>query len=499
MKISKILMSLFSSHEIILSSFSVPEKLQYIIFCFRSSFSHSTLSVFVCAHYIYQKITVFFAKTSVIAPFLLFFGVHLAHAIDWQAQAGSEIKVMLSEHPWTSALRDNLAEFEEMTGIKVTIDSFAEDLYTDRMNLAVRSKNNLVDVYMVQMDHAIFAQYEAGVIAPLDMYLNDSSKTEADYDLADYPPSFLQGAQFPVAAEDGELYAIPISFETFILFYNKDLVAQYLDGHVPTTMDGLINAAQKVTQAGNGRLYGTAMRGKRSAELVDTMTSIVLNSWGGQEATLPYNFWFDGSFDNPRFDDERITQGLTHYAELLKAGAPASLAYGWEDASLFFSQGRSAFFIDASVFGPGFEDAATSSIAGSVGYAPMPAAQGERSYSGHWAWGISIAQNSQQKDAAWAFVQWATGKKMTARLGVATGGAPRDSAWDDPAYVGALNPDYVAAVKAQMQYTRPTSVFHHSWNDVVLRLVDAIHQIYQGMAPQEAAASVQRDVAAIIH
>jgi len=34
-----------------LMTFSKPEKSQYIFFCFRSSFPHSTLRVFMCAHY----------------------------------------------------------------------------------------------------------------------------------------------------------------------------------------------------------------------------------------------------------------------------------------------------------------------------------------------------------------------------------------------------------------------------------------------------------------
>ena len=83
---------------------------------------------------------------------------------------------------------------------------------------------------------------------------------------------------------------------------------------------------------------------------------------------------------------------------------------------------------------------------------------------------------------------------MTAALGVATGGAPRDSAWADAGYVKALNPDYVAAVKTQMQHTRATSVFRQGWNDVVLLIVDSIHQIYQGTSPEDAVALKPGDI-----
>ncbi len=417
-----------------------------------------------------------------------------AYAIDWKQQSGQEITVLLSEHPWTAELRKHVGEFEAQTGIKVKIDAFAEDLYSDRMNLAVRSADSVADVYMIQMDSALYTQWEAGVVEPLTPYLEDAARTDADYDLADYPEGFRAGASFPVGGPEPQLYAIPISFEAYTLFYNKDLVATYLDGKVPATMDELIAAASEISAKGEGKIFGASMRGKRSAELVDTMTGIVLDAWGSEPADLPYNIWFDGDWSKPRFDDPRIARGLSYYAGLLKAGPPSALSYGWEDASRFFSQGNAAFFVDASVFGPGFEDAKNSAIAGKVGYAPLPASTGDTGYSGHWSWGISIAKNSPKKDAAWLFVQWATNKKMTAALGVATGGAPRDSSWADADYVKALDAGYVAAVKTQMQHTRPTSVFRQGWNDVVLMIVDAIHQIYQGASPEDAVAELQTNV-----
>ena len=97
------------------------------------------------------------------------------------------------------------------------------------------------------------------------------------------------------------------------------------------------------------------------------MTGVVLNDWAGAPADLPYNLWFDGSWDKPRFNDPKIAKGLAHYAGLLKAGPENALSFGWEDATRYFAQGKAAFFIDASVFGPGFEDPAKALVAGKVG------------------------------------------------------------------------------------------------------------------------------------
>lgn len=431
-------------------------------------------------------LTLTLALTSVALP---------AFAFDWKAQSGQEITVMVSENPWTNGLREHLAEFESQTGIKVNLSAFAEDLYSDRMNLAVRSTEPVADAYMVQMDSALFEQWNADAVEPLTPYISDPNKTDVSYDLEDYPVGFRAGASFPVGDPASQLYSIPISFETYILFYNKDLVAKYLDGKVPATMDDLMTAAAKVSAAGNGEDLGASMRGKLSAELVDTMTGIVFDAWGGEEIKLPENVWFDGDWTKPRFNDPKITTGLSYYAGLLKAGPPSVMSYGWEDASRFFADGHAAFFVDASVFGPSFESPESSKVSGKVGYAPLPPSAGDIGYSGHWSWGLSIPKNSQKKDAAWLFVQWATGKAMTAEFGKKTGGAPRLSSWADDGYKAALNPEYIAAVQTQMQNTRPTSVFREGWSEVVLQIVDTIQQIAGGADPQEATSALQDQLA----
>ncbi len=419
-------------------------------------------------------------------------------AFDWRQAEGTEITLLASEHPWTAGVREHLAEFEELTGIKVNVTAFAEDLYLDRANLAIRSTEPVADVFMSLMDAAIYEQWNVGGVAPLTPFLNDAALTDPDYDYGDFSPAMLLGASFPPGDPAAQQYAIPISMETYILFYNKDLVDTYLGGKVPATMPELIAAAQTVTDAAGGAAFGSVMRGQRSASLVDTMTSVVLNAWGEAEAPLPYNIWFDNAWDKPRFDDPRIATGLSNYAGLLKAGPENALSFGWEDASRYFAQGKAAFFVDASVFGPSFEDKANSAVAGKVGYAPMPSASGDVSVSGHWAWGLSMAENSQKKNAAWLFMQWATSKDMDAKFGLKTGGATRNASWANPEYKAGFAPGYVEAVSKQLEHTRPTMVFREGWSEVVLVIVDAIHAIYGGEDPASAAATLQSVAPAVL-
>ena len=272
---------------------------------------------------------------------------------------------------------------------------------------------------MSLMDAAVFEQWKVGGVASLTPFLNDAALTSPDYDYADFSPAHAARARaFRPATRRPSSSRIPISMETYILFYNKALVDQHLGGKVPATMPELIAGAQTVTDAAGGEAFGSVMRGQRSASLVDTMTGVVLNAWGEEPAPLPYNIWFDGAWEKPRFDDPRIATGLAHYAGLLKAGPENALAFGWEDASRYFAQGQGRLLRRRQRLRSGLRGCRElgRSRARSA-TRRMPPTEGDVSYSGHWAWGLSMAENSPKKEAAWLFMQWATSKDMDAAFG----------------------------------------------------------------------------------
>lgn len=411
-------------------------------------------------------------------------------SFNWKRFSGKQITLLLDEHPWTDALKPLVVDFEAETGIKVNLQTFAEDLYYDKAELALRSKKAVADVFFLSMDSTGYEQWQAKLLSPLTPYLKDPSMTDSAYDVADYPEGFRVGASYPLNDPATQLYGIPITFETYILFYNKDLVAKYLGGKLPTSMSELIADAKKVTQAAKGQAYGSIVRGVRSDTIMDTFTGVIFDSWGSEPSPLPYNVWYDGDFAKPRFTDPRIVEGLSNYAALMKYGPPNIQAIDWNEANQLFSQGKVAFYVDASLFGPTFEDKEKSQIAGKVGYMPLPpTAKG--SMTGHWMWGLGIPANSQNKEAAWYFIQWATTKARDAKIGSTTGGAPRLSTWADKTYTAALNAEYVAAVQKAMQNSRPTGVFSDTWKEVGIEVVDAMQAIYGGEPPAKACAELQ--------
>ena len=57
--------------------------------------------------------------------------------------------------------------------------------------------------------------------------LNDSNATAADYDVNDFPSGFLNATNFP-GGPGSNYYCIPMSFESYIVFYNKDIFSRCL-------------------------------------------------------------------------------------------------------------------------------------------------------------------------------------------------------------------------------------------------------------------------------
>lgn len=421
-------------------------------------------------------------------------GVAKAEEFDWKRHAGSEITLLIAENPVTNGIRALAPQFESETGIKLNIQALAEDLYFDRMELALRASEGSADVYFQPMDSTGYTQYTAGLLRPVTPYLNDPAMTAQDFDLNDFPPGFLNAISYPPDANEKLLYGIPISFETYILFYNKDLVDEYLGGVLPKTMSELVAAAKLISEKSGGKVVGSVMRGMRSDTLIDTVTGMVFNAWGSASAPYPYNIWFDGDWSKPQLTNPAIVRGLTHYADLMKSGPINVQSMDWPEATTLFKQGRVAFYIDASLFGPSFENSKDSKVVGRVGYSPIPPDNDEgKSYTAHWMWGLGIPANSKNPDAAWYFIQWMTNKQNDPKIGTFSGGAPRLSTWSKDEYTSTLNPEYVSAVREAMKTSRSSIVFRPGWSEFALRIIDTIHAIYEQTDPETAALAAQED------
>jgi multiple sugar transport system substrate-binding protein len=337
---------------------------------------------------------------------------------------------------------------------------------------------------MLPMDDTVVSQQSAGLIEPLTPFIENPALTDPAYDFADFPRGLIDSSTFPNSEGVNQDYQIPIVTEAYILFYNKLLVDQYAGGQAPASMAELIQSARQIPAAGGGDVFGSAMRGARTDTLRDTLTGVVLNQVPlDRPIEMPYNIWFDGSWDKPALSDPEIVQGMSDYAELAKQGPANRLNLDWQDTTSLFAQGKIAYYIDASTFGPMFEDPEQSKVAGNVGYAVIPPGKVEGS-TATWSWGLNIAAKAAHKSAGWHFVQWATGKDMTAYLGSLTGAAPRLSSAADPVYLDSLSPEFVEAVREALATSRTSTVQRDGWKAGAFVIVDAMIAIVGGADPE---------------
>ena len=84
-----------------------------------------------------------FFRVGAIGSFAVIASASLALAdFDWKRFSGQSITVMMPEHPVTDGVRAVLENFESDTGIDVKLQTMAEDLYFDRMEVALRGSGD---------------------------------------------------------------------------------------------------------------------------------------------------------------------------------------------------------------------------------------------------------------------------------------------------------------------------------------------------------------------
>lgn len=335
-----------------------------------------------------------------------------AVGFDWQNQSGSVIKIMANKHPWVDIIEPKIDEFEKMTGITVELAIYPEDQFRTKRTVEMVSGASDVDIFMLMPGNSLAQYSQAGWVAPLDEMMNSETLLWPEYDLEDIFSSALNAG-----VKENKHYTIPILLETSLLAYNKEIFEEY-GLAAPKTMEELEAAAKTIYEGSNGDVYGITLRGKKASATSQWVD--FLHSFGGE--------WLEG--DKAGIGTDEAIAATDFYGRLLRNYGPKSApSNSWYESISIFMQGKAAMVYDASVFKPNYEDPTKSEVAGKVGYAPIPAGPaGSVPHVSNWA--LSIYSKSQNKEAAWLFIQWATSKDIALEGLLAGIPSARNSAWD---------------------------------------------------------------------
>ncbi|WP_052487125.1 ABC transporter substrate-binding protein [Gordoniibacillus kamchatkensis] len=342
---------------------------------------------------------------------------------------GKKITVFALNHQWAESIKAALPEFEKSTGMKVDLQTFAEDQLGGKLAVQLTSKSNSPDLFMYRpyMDKILYDKN--GWTQPLDEYV----KKNPNYAFDDFSKATIEAS-----TNNGKLLSIPLFTDQFVLYYRKDIL-QKNNVPVPKTLAELDAAAKKLHDPGKD-LYGFVGRGQRNA-LVTAVASFVFSEGGdfnnGDKATV---------------NTPEAIRGFQIYANLLKNYGPqGTLNMSWPQAAGLFAQGKAVFYAETASVYKNTTDPEKSLVKDNVGFATFPAGSaGAKPYS-IASWSMAMNPNSANKDAAWAFTEWATSKENV--LKIQRSGVPgaRNSVWASKEGVETFPPDLAAAIQETMK------------------------------------------------
>jgi len=382
---------------------------------------------------------------------LIFFSTTSFASVNWRQFEGTEIRLLMNKHPFTTFIEPKIPEFEELTGIKVNMEVFPEDQFRDKRLIELNAGAD-VDGFMIMPGQAKLHYWKAGWLAPLEGYIEDPQLTEEDWNVDDFFAGPMGGASI-----EGHQIGVVINAEASLLAYRRDLFEEY-GVKVPETMEELEEAAKFFhgKEIDGKKMVGIAMRGMKAAatsQFVD-----FLYSFGGS--------WTDEE-GNANINSPESIAAFEFYGKLLREYGPQGpTMYHWAEATSTFMDGTAAMIFDANVFSSMYEDPAESKVAGKVGYTTIPAGPaGKHPHVSNWSLAVSGAAPEEKQMATWLFVQWATNKENA--LGSLLTGVPagRESAWTDPKFAEEdRTPDWTAASLESFEIGQP------DWNPPVLNV-----------------------------
>jgi multiple sugar transport system substrate-binding protein len=331
---------------------------------------------------------------------------------------GVTLNVANFSHTYTQILPKLLPEFEAQTGIKVVYDTPSFPVYNQRADLEFSTKGAAYDVANVTFIYSS-RWIGAGWFTPLEPWLQDPSKTPADYEVADIIP----GAIAPMRDKKGAIHAIPWVADAMIACAARFDIVQKAGFGMPATWDEL-RAMLQATHRKEG-VAGYSTEANHNWAMMP-----IVHSLGGNLFRNPPEDLM------PTIDSPEVVEAAGYYAGLLRDfGAEGILSFLVDQGVAALKSGRTNYMTHALAFLATVGDPASSKAAATAAYSMMPGGPKGRfpSVASH-GWGLPAG--SRNKDAGWAFITWATSKQMQRRLLVehGYGGVTRRSAVEAPEF-----------------------------------------------------------------
>ncbi|WP_240796622.1 sugar ABC transporter substrate-binding protein [Streptomyces sp. RFCAC02] len=296
-----------------------------------------------------------------------------------------------------------------------------------KYDAAIQGGDGLPDVGGVQTSYLanLVAQ---GALEPLDDRLAESPLGE------ELLPAMLESVRATAGGEEEETFSVPTSANQGVLWYRTDLFdAAGLDA--PTTFDAFYAAAEALTDRDNNRFGYTIRGGEGSiAQALDMMyaQSGIESFWDGDTTTV---------------NDPANVDALERYVGVYNTVTPeADLNNDFTNMVATFTGGEVGMMQHNL---GSYPDHVAAFGADAVAGLPMPAREegGPHTFVSNPVDGLGLFRSSDNKDAAWKFIEFAASAEMNSLWNESAGQIPANTgALDDPWIAEA--PPTQAAVEA---------------------------------------------------
>lgn len=321
--------------------------------------------------------------------------------------------------PQMSDMQELAPKFEEAhPDIKLNFIQMSESDLRDAVTADIATQGGKYDVLTI-------GSYEVPIWGA-NGWLTDLSgpaSESAGYDVDDIMAPIRESVTV-----DDKMYAAPFYGESSFLMYNKEILdaAGFTVPEHPT-WDEVAEMARAVDDDDH---VGICLRGKPGwGEGIVPLTTMAQTFGGG---------WYDMDW-KAGLNAAPFVEATQFYTDLIKdAGEDDPVSFGFTECLNLFTQGKAAFWYDATSAAGPVESPEQSQIAGKVGFAHAPVR--DTAESGWlWSWNLAIPASSKKQDAAWTFMEWATGKEYITLVGEEFGWSrvppgTRESTYEIPEY-----------------------------------------------------------------
>ncbi|SDQ21076.1 sugar ABC transporter substrate-binding protein [Quadrisphaera sp. DSM 44207] len=348
---------------------------------------------------------------------------------------GQSIDVIMVNNPQMEDLQALTEEhFTAESGITVNYTVLPENDVRDRIAQDFAAQAGQFDVATISNYEVPFFSTN-GWLAPLDEFV----EADAEFDQEDVLPPIQAG----LTGEDGQIYAEPFYGESSFLMYRTDVFEQAgLTMPENPTWEQVAQLAAQVDGA-QPNMRGICLRGLPGWGQVFAPLTTVVNTFGGT--------WWDEDW-NTQVTSPEFTEATQFYVDLVQEhGESGAAQAGFTECLNAFSQGGTAMWYDATS-AAGSLEAEGSPVAGKVGYVAAPVKETESS-GWLYSWAFGVQEASDDKEAAWEFISWASSQEYEELVGEQLGwpqvpAGKRASTYDNEQYRESAGPFWEATQEA---------------------------------------------------